>query len=381
MSSSTKWRDNGVVGKETSMNSKVFLTTSGVNELALAQLTPKFQEIILGDFTKWCGSLIYFPYDLTVGGTAVKLRVGGIDLDVNCCAPDVKHDFGYTLGEYFYKAGHNDYRDYEPYTTLQIYLPFYGYVDVPIADVINKYIQFRLNIDFMTGQAMYTIGVNSSSVSSPNAPFYLGTDDSNTLIISKHVFSLGVVVPIGQTGMADTIRNISMGVIRGAAMAAGHYAISAAGGSGGTYTTKTVTTARNPTTGRQIRAGTETKTTAYDNRTYHKAKAYSSCFEAGVDALNSMNLRPSTERANNTFVDDQSSKSIQIVRKLSKVVEVEPNYNSLYGMPLGETRRLDSVHGYTEISAIHFEGAGFGSATNKEMAMIEQEFSDGVILP
>lgn len=381
MSSEIKWRDNGVGGRETSMNSKVGLSVFNVQELAEAQTKPTFTELIVGDYTRWCSSLIYFPYDVTSNGTQAKLRVAGIDVDVNCFGMNLYHDFGYTLGEFYYPYKYNDFRDYEPYTQLQIYLPFYGFIDVPVADVIGKYIQFRLNVDFGTGQGMYTIGVNDNSVSSPNAPFYNGTDDTNTMILSKYVFNLGVIVPLGQTGMAETIRNITMSVLKGAATMAGHYVLSASGGTGDTSTTKIVTTARNPKTGRQITMGTEKRTTQYDDRMYHRGRAITSCFESSSEALNSSYLRPSTDIANNTFLDNQGSKSIQIVRRYAKVIEANAFYNTLYGMPLGETRQLDLVHGYTEVSNIRFYGNGFSNATNKEMAMIQQEFSSGVILP
>lgn len=381
MSSDEKWLNLGNQNRETSMNSKVILTSAGVNDFATAQLSPTFEQIIFGDYTKWCSSLIYFPYDLTANGQQGKLRVSGIDINVDCYLQAVDHNFGYTLGEYHYVGKYGDFRDYEPYTQLQIYLPYYGFIDLNIADVINKYIQFRLNVDFMTGQAMYVIGVSNSSVSAPNAPYRIGIDDTYTTILSKHVFTLGVNVPLGQTGMAETIRNITLGAVKGATNILTHAVLSGTGGTGGKYSTKTITTARNPKTGRQIRTGTETKETSYDNRAYHRGQMFNSCFDVAIDTLNNMAISPSTDKPNNTFVDNICSRSVKIVRRYANVVDIDNNYKSLYGIPLGETRQLSNVHGYTEVSAIHFEGSGFGNATSKELAMIEEEFSNGIILP
>ena len=381
MATNTKWRDNGVVGRETSMNSYVALTPSGVNDLATAQLSPKFSEIIFGDYTKWCSSLIFFPYNIIGTSPQQYLRVSGIDLDVPCYYPNVNHIYGYTLGEYHYLPKFNDFRDYEPYTQLQIYLPFYGFTEVPIADVMNKYIQFRLSVDFMTGQAMYTIGVSTNSITSPNAPFYIGTDDSNTIILSTLTFNLGVVVPLGQTGMAETIRNISLGIVKGAAAVGANYLIAGTGLSKTTSSTHQVTKIRNPATRRMVPLVSVDSSKTYDNSNYFKARAVSGCMETAVDTLGNMSLKPNTDKANNPFVDNQGSKSIQIVRRYAKVVEVTESYNNLYGKPLGETRLLSTLSGYTEVTAIHFEGNGFASITNSEIAMLEEAFADGVILP
>ena len=399
MASSEKWFDNGILGRNTTLNSKALLTFSGVNKLGEAMTTPSFSEIVLGDYTKWCSSLVYFPINFVnveesrLGTTLTQyyLNVGGVQVGnannrVHCYIPPSLLEFGFTLGEYLYTGKYGDFRDFEPYTTLQIYLPFYGFVDVNIADVIGKYIQFRLSIDYGTGQAMYTIGVSTTSITSPNAPYYSGTDDTNTMIISKHVFSLGVTIPLGQTGMADAIRNVTMGSLKAVGSLALNFAVSSPTNSTTNETTKTVNTARNNNTGRQITKKTTTttrnvETSSNSQSNYFKRKAANYCFEAGIDSLNSMTLRPQSDKPNNSFVDSQGSKSIKIVRRFSKVKDVDQSFNALYGMPLGEVRTLSNIHGYTEISAIHFEGAGFAQATSKEIAMIEQAFSDGVILP
>lgn len=381
MPSSTNWLNPGYAGKYSTMNTKIGMTFSGANSLIDLVVSPPLTHIIWGDYTKWCASLIYFPIDVTRRSTQTYLTVGGNDTDIPCYDINVYHDFGYTLGEFHYTGLYNDFRDYEPYTTFKVYLPFYGFVDIPIAEVMDDYIQFRLKVDFATGQAVYTIGANINSVSSPNAPFVIGTDDSLTRIISTHSFNIGTSIPIGQTGMADAIRNVSMSVVKGVATVAGAYAVSALGATGGTATHKEVTTVRNPKTGRQIRSGTVTREKTYDGSRYQKGRAINAAFDVATDTLANMSLKPSTDVPNNPFITDQSPRSIFLVWERAKVAEATPDYCALYGMPLGAVYQLDLVHGYTEVSAIHFEGSGFNSATNKEMALIEQAFTDGVILP
>lgn len=381
MPSEIKWLATPYTGTVTSMNTRVGMTFSGANSLLNLAVNPPLTHVIFGDYTKWCSSLMFFPINVTQNSTMGKLTVGGATTDVDCCNMNVYHDFGYTLGQFKHNPYYADFRDYEPYTQIQIYLPFYGYIDVPIADIFDEYIQFRLKVDFATGQAVYIVGVNHESVDSPNAPFWIGTDDTYTRIIGTYSFNLGVNIPLGQTGMADTIRNMSMSVIKGATMMGTHIALANSGGTGGTSVQKTVRTARNPSTGRQITKATKTTTTEYDNRPYHKGRAITSAFETASTALENMSLNPSIDRPNNAFISDMSPRCIYIVTKRAIMNEADSGYNSLYGKPLGSVRALNTVNGYTEVTNIHFEGTGFSNATKSEIAMIEEAFSDGVILP
>lgn len=385
--------DDRADGFLTLFNSSVALDANGVYELSRKQFSPSFSEVVFGEFTRWCTGLVFFPFDLTLpplsGEVQSKLRIGPNVLDVPCWYIKGDNYYGYTLGEYYCNRKYNDFRDYEPYTTIQIYLPYYGFIDVNPADVNDKYIQFILNVDFSTGQAMYIVGVNANSVARRNSPYISGLDDdSNTIIIGKYIFNIGTSIPLSQTGMAEMLRNVSMAAISGVLSAAGHAAVASAGLATTTATSrtvnKTVTTARNVRTGRQITTGTNTQTfdrnVEYDASNYQRGRAVNSCFEAAADSLNAMTLRPSTDRANNPLVDFNCSTYIKVVRRYSRVIDVEEGYSSLYGKPLGEVKLLSNMRGYTEVSAIHFEGEGFSSATNQELAMIESEFADGVIL-
>lgn len=54
--------------------------------------------------------------------------------------------------------GYSDFRNLEPYTTIKLYLPFVGYIDIDTSDVYNSsqlYIQY--GIDILTGNIQYII--------------------------------------------------------------------------------------------------------------------------------------------------------------------------------------------------------------------------------
>lgn len=386
----SKWINAGVVaGNESIMNSHQIMTFSDVNSLSTTMITPPLQHIILGDYTKWCSSLIAYPMKLSSGLAERQLYIGGVKTNSTSRGSiPINATFGYTLGEYLFSAINNDFTDYEPYTTLQIYLPYYGFVDVNISDVLNKYIQFRLNIDFNTGQAMYIIGVNDYSVSSPNAPYRIGTDDTNTRILSKIVFQLGVSVPLGQTGMADTIRNITMASVKGATSIIGSAIGSASGVGISTASKRTVANISSSSTNnrydmmlpqKNVSRTYETETT-YNSKNYQKGNRISTCFDTAADVLSKMYINPSTDKPNNSFVDFCCSTSIKIVRKKARVKQPSSSYGHLYGYPLGETKVLGTLTGYTEISSVHFEGNGFDTITQSEIAELHDAFGSGIIL-
>ena len=391
MPSSQKWVKTPKIGQETSMNSKVVMSFSQVNTLYQWLLVPPVSSLILGDYTKWCSSLTFYPFDVPSDSEGTwKLSVGGqTKTGINCSGTvNVKAYLGFTLGETLYPAA-VDFTDYEPYVKLQLWLPFYGFCDLKVAEVQGKYIQFRLYIDFNTGQAQYIVGVNASSVSSPNAPYLLGTDDTNTRILGTYVFQLGVDIPFTQAGTADMLRNASLAAIKGAATI-GASAIASASGADIVKSTNTqhqVTkiesmnkSGRGRKTATVDKTTTDTRTTDYGN--YAKQRRISTAAQTGADVLANMHLNVQCDKSNNSVVNSATCPSVVLIkRKVQPTVDrLSSNYLKFYGAPLGQVKTLGDLTGYTEVSEIHFEGEGFSQATAREIAMLEQAFSDGVIL-
>lgn len=86
-------------------------------------------------------------YQTNIAANAISHTVKVIDFD----PIDVYPHFG-------------DYRDYEPYTTLQMYIPFCGTVSIPTAEAMGKWVSVKLCIDINTGACVgYVIVSNSGS--------------------------------------------------------------------------------------------------------------------------------------------------------------------------------------------------------------------------
>ena len=195
-------------------------------------------------------------------------------------------------------------------------------------------------------------------------------------------------VPLGQTGMADTIRNITMASVKGAASVIGSTIGSASGVGISTASTRTVSNIASSSTRnrydmmlpqKNVTKTSETNT-VYNSKNYQKGNRISTCFDTAADVLSKMYINPSTDKPNNSFVDFCCSTSIKIVRKKARVKQPSASYGHLYGYPLGETKVLGTLSGYTEISSIHFEGNGFDTITQAEVAELHDIFASGIIL-
>ena len=204
-----------------------------------------------------------------------------------------------------------------------------------------------------------------------------GVDDR---ILSTHTCQIGMEIPIGTTNTANVYRNLIMGAVKGVSTALSSYAISSLGATGGTATSKEVRTARNEKTGRQITKATKKIETKYNNSNYQFGKSIIGVFDYATDSLNNMHISASTDRSNNPTTMINTCKSIKVIRYYPKLITTDENYGKLYGYPLGQTKVLSTLSGYTEISNIHIEGEGFKSATQKEILMLKEALSDGIIL-
>ena len=383
MPSSEKWLRPKITGDTTTMNSEVVMSASDVNNLYEWVLNKPIESAIFGDYTKWCSSLQFYPFKINISNTTYKLSVGGVQSSKIFCNGliPVKAEFGYTLGQIYYPAP-SSYLDYEPFTKVEVWLPFYGFTELRIADIAGKYIQFRLYIDFHSGSAQYVIGVTDNALEFTDLPFAISVDDTNTRIIGTCVFQLGYTIPLGSTGLADTVRNLTMAGIKAAASFATGAIVG--GITGGAQTSKTITTTTSKNAeGKQITAERESTTTTEHDSNYNTVERIGTTMKTAQNVLESLNVRPSVDRSNNTIINGSTCTSIVIVkRKVKPSVDITTQeFRHLYGLPVGNVKQINTVHGYTEISAINFEGTGFGNATNKELAMLEDMVSRGIILP
>ena len=383
MPSSEKWLRPKITGDTTTMNSEVVMSASDVNNLYEWVLNKPVESAIFVDYTKWCSSLQFYPFKINISNRTYKLSVGGVQSSKILCDGLIptKAEFGYTLGQIYYPAPAS-YLDYEPFTKVEVWLPFYGFTELRIADIAGKYIQFRLYIDFHSGSAQYVIGVTDSALEFTDPPFAISVDDTNTRIIGTCVFQLGYTIPLGSTGLADTVRNLTLTGIKAAASFATGAIIG--GITGGAQTSKTITTTTSKNAeGKQITAERESTTTTEHDSNYNTVERIGTTMKTAQNVLESLNVRPNVDRSNNTIINGSTCTSIVIVkRKVKPSVDITTQeFRHLYGLPVGNVKQINTVHGYTEISAINFEGTGFGNATNKELAMLEDMVSRGIILP
>lgn len=54
----------------------------------------------------------------------------------------------------------HDARDYDPYTTAALYLPFIGIVDLRANDIVNSYINVKYNVDVLTGTCVAFVDIS-----------------------------------------------------------------------------------------------------------------------------------------------------------------------------------------------------------------------------
>ena len=123
------------------------------------------------DMLKYFLSLRYFPFNLgalphgTSDGvfigraTAPLLPSAGVASPIRMQKSIAQLDGGrLTIRRKF-----NDFRDFEPCTTVQIHVPFCGTVDVPASEVVGKTLYLTYKIDLQTGAMLGVIAVQSNT--------------------------------------------------------------------------------------------------------------------------------------------------------------------------------------------------------------------------
>lgn len=378
---------------QSQMNSKVVLTAHEVSDLADWAKNVNLDTVVWGTYEKWSQSLMYYPIILA-GQTTGHLKLYHVDYpEVACANLDIHDTKGYYVGNYVYPQC-TDFTQYEPYTTLQVWLPFYGFADLKIADVQGKQMHFILYVDFNSGSAQYVIGVTDNIIeSSGNPPKFLeNVNEFGTIRqIGQYNFQLGYQIPITSTGMAEVARNVAMnaikagaGLIAGAALG-GAAGLGISGISGASTIASTSTQTKqvlNPATGKMVTTGVQTLNKSTDMSSYQTQRMVNTAIDTVPTVLDNLNVKPTLDKSNNCVLNSGCCKSVLIIQRTvtPTVDRTNPIYKHLKGLPCGELGIIGMYSGYTELSDFHLEGEGFALATEAEKAELYNVLSQGIIL-
>lgn len=379
--SNTNWlkvRNSVNINLDNTFRGIRILSQTGVTKLANIILSPDVLQSFFSKPDDWLSRLLYFPYNIPqrIAKETKKLQIGTYSTDIDVYDIDYASDI-YEMGELLIEPHFNNFADYDGYSKMEVWLPFLGTVDISLNDVLGKYLKFRLGVDYTSGQGTWYICVGDTPTNATSV--FVNVSGVDDRILSTHTCQIAMEIPIGTTNTANVYRNLIMGAVKGVSTALSSYAISRLGASGGKAITKEVKTRLNQKTGNKLITD-RTQETKYDSSNYQYGKSIESCFDYATDSLNNMHISASTDRSNNPASMFNACNSIKVIRYYPKLITTDENYGRLYGYPLGQTKVLSTLSGYTEISNIHIEGEGFKSATQKEILMLKEALSDGIIL-
>ena len=127
-----------------------------------------------------------------------------------------------TVNEFF-----NDARDYAPYTTVSLYLPFIGVVSLYADDIINSHVNIVYHIDVLTGTCLATVKVIKQGASAViyqypgNCAVQIPLTSMNYSSIVTSLFSVGISAVGGAAlGTAKAVGRRAAGALYGAARSA-----------------------------------------------------------------------------------------------------------------------------------------------------------------
>lgn len=276
-------------------------------------------------FVSW----MYFPFDVSKFintfnmSPVIGKKVGKYNnvhlMSTQQNNPPVKEWFNFTINRYF-----NNFLDYEPYTKIRIFIPFFGMWDLPLEQIYGKKVVCYLTFDAQSGNL--------------NCAFYI---DNGRYIMGKTI-KIGIEITMGVTNAEEIKRNNLLQAISfggnllglGIGLSAGNPLITAG----------------------SVNMLSRNVTTALQNN---------------VDRLQDY-------KQSGSFAD------LSIDRNIYMVVERPQNVNvpdvHITGKPFEQSITLQSLSGFTKVGEIHFNPMNNETITSEEITEIVSLLKDGVHL-
>ena len=119
--------------------------------------------------------LAYYPFDGVAhdyNGTAnATVSIGGIASEISAYAMLNNYNNKFFGGTINIEEYYGTYLDYSPYTTAEIYIPYIGYRQINLSDVMGKTLEIQYAVDFDTGILTAFVLSDSTPLTMYSAPF------------------------------------------------------------------------------------------------------------------------------------------------------------------------------------------------------------------
>lgn len=218
-------KDTGVPTIEATDSGLMTLYNPTVSELQALGRFLWSDGLDLNSFKK----LFNDPFDTLLGLSIIpivpptsgtkKIMFGNLDSGVS--AKVISHQFvpnvdmgSVTLGEVY-----NGALDYSPFTTVSIYLPFIGYRELNVQDIMNSKIHLVYKFDVLTGGCiaeLYVDHLKTGNKSKDNSKFRW---ESHSGLLASFEGQCAVNIPLASQDYTNTIRAMigAVGMVGGAA--------------------------------------------------------------------------------------------------------------------------------------------------------------------
>ena len=297
-------------------------TTSQLRSLASYLWTSDFVDNIkkmFGDPMDVIIGLTQLPFTVPTGAST-SVKAGFIDTGI--AMPRVSQQYiDFNMGSIKYGSYWGNSLDFDPYTKVQIYLPFIGFRTLNTNDVINSTVSLKYRIDCLTGSV--TAWVSSGSFVKYEFSGQCGASIPVTSQNYNNVINtaINIVSTVG-TGIIGGVATGGLGTMASMATVNGISNVASGVASGG----------MKPTVQRSGGMG-------------------------GASSL--MGMRT-------PFLVFQRPKT-----------SLPSNYNNLYGYASNKYLKLGNCRGFTQVEHMHLQVAG---ATDDEMKEIENILHKGVFI-
>lgn len=256
-------------------------------------------------------------------------------LDVDCGSLDVEEYWGNCL-------------DYAPYTQISLFLPFCGFYDLDVDEVMGKTIQVKYRVDIASGSCMASIIVNGSVM------YQYSGNCSQQIPVSSVDFN---------SFLANAFNVAVATATSGAAVAAAGSAVLSAGDS------------TSPTSTHQMDSA-EAQKMAMAHYDTVKMRAEGRIAGAAVNAV--MNSKPHYNHGGSLSGSTGflgCKKPYLIIKRPNPMIP--SMYGKFHGYPCNTTANLNDLVGYTEVADIRLN---IPDATVDEIIECERLLKDGVVL-